>query len=114
MTTAAPSTNGCSLTETSSSNCTTSGPSTITARSLTRFVGGFEERVGTAMERGAVALKSIAASRGGLWLFTESSQADRRRGEQGPGVRRIQEWLSLSGFSVAMDGDFGAATDCRE
>ena len=50
-----------------------------TARSLARFVGGFEERVGTAMERGAVALKSIAASRGGLWLFTESSQADRRR-----------------------------------
>jgi hypothetical protein len=50
-----------------------------TARSLARFVGGFEERVGTAMERGAVALKSIAASRGGLWLFTESGQADRRR-----------------------------------
>jgi hypothetical protein len=50
-----------------------------TARSLARFAGGFEERVGTAMERGAVALKSIAASRGGLWLFTESGQADRRR-----------------------------------
>jgi uncharacterized protein len=50
-----------------------------TARSLARFLGGFEERVGTAMERGAVALKSTAASRGGLWLFTESSQADRRR-----------------------------------
>jgi uncharacterized protein len=50
-----------------------------TARSLARFVSGFEERVGTAMERGVVALKSIAASRGGLWLFTESSQADRRR-----------------------------------
>ena len=31
------------------------------------------------MERGAVALKSIAAHRGGLWLFTESTQADRRR-----------------------------------
>jgi uncharacterized protein len=52
---------------------------TPTARSLARFVGGFEERVGLAMERGAVALKSIAAHRGGLWLFTESSQADRRR-----------------------------------
>jgi uncharacterized protein len=50
-----------------------------TARSLARFLGGFEERVGTAMERGAVAFKSIAAARGGLWLFTESSQADRRR-----------------------------------
>ena len=50
-----------------------------TARSLARFLGGFEERVGTAMERGVVALKSIAAHRGGLWLFTESSQADRRR-----------------------------------
>jgi hypothetical protein len=31
--------------------------------------------VGTAMERGVVALKSIAAARGGLWLFTESGQA---------------------------------------
>ena len=50
-----------------------------TARSLSRFAGGFEERVGTAMERGVVALKSIASARGGLWLFTESSQADRRR-----------------------------------
>ena len=50
-----------------------------TARSLSRFVGGFEERVGTAMERGVVALKSVASARGGLWLFTESSQADRRR-----------------------------------
>jgi peptidoglycan hydrolase-like protein with peptidoglycan-binding domain len=34
-----------------------------------------------------------------------------RRGEQGPGVRRIQEWLSLVGFAVAVDGDFGAATE---
>jgi predicted TIM-barrel fold metal-dependent hydrolase len=50
-----------------------------TSRSLARFAAGFEERVGAAMERGAVALKSIAAHRGGLWLFTESSQADRRR-----------------------------------
>jgi uncharacterized protein len=50
-----------------------------TARSLARFLGGFEERVGLAMERGAVALKSIAAHRGGLWLSAESSQADRRR-----------------------------------
>jgi predicted TIM-barrel fold metal-dependent hydrolase len=50
-----------------------------TGRSLARFLGGFEERVGAAMERGALALKSIAAARGGLWLFTESTQADRRR-----------------------------------
>jgi uncharacterized protein len=50
-----------------------------TARSLARFLGGFEERVGAAMERGALALRSIAAARGGLWLFTESTQADRRR-----------------------------------
>ncbi|MCP3140865.1 peptidoglycan-binding protein [Pyxidicoccus xibeiensis] len=34
-----------------------------------------------------------------------------RRGEQGRGVKRIQEWLSLSGFAVAIDGDFGAATE---
>ena len=54
-------------------------PGSPTSRSLARFLGGFEERVGTAMERGAVAFKSIAAHRGGLWLFTESSQADRRR-----------------------------------
>jgi predicted TIM-barrel fold metal-dependent hydrolase len=50
-----------------------------TSRSLARFLGGFEERVGAAMERGVGALKSIAAARGGLWLFTESTQADRRR-----------------------------------
>jgi uncharacterized protein len=50
-----------------------------TGRSLARFLGGFEERVGAAMERGALALKSMAAARGGLWLFTESTQADRRR-----------------------------------
>ncbi|HET9289629.1 MAG TPA: hypothetical protein VFQ49_01015, partial [Actinomycetes bacterium] len=50
-----------------------------TGRSLARFLGGFEERVGAAMERGVLALKSIAAARGGLWLFTESTQADRRR-----------------------------------
>lgn len=34
-----------------------------------------------------------------------------RRGERGHDVRRIQEWLSLQGFAVAMDGDFGAATE---
>jgi uncharacterized protein len=54
-------------------------PGAPTARSLARLVAGFEERVGLAMERGAVALKSIASARGGLWLFTETTQADRRR-----------------------------------
>lgn len=34
-----------------------------------------------------------------------------RRGEQGRGVRRIQEWLSLNGFSVAIEEDFGPATE---
>ncbi|MBZ4416534.1 peptidoglycan-binding protein [Myxococcus sp. RHSTA-1-4] len=34
-----------------------------------------------------------------------------RRGEQGHGVRRIQEWLTLQGFAVAIDGDFGPATE---
>ena len=54
-------------------------PGAPTARSLARLAAGFEERVGLAMERGAVALKSIASARGGLWLFTETTQADRRR-----------------------------------
>ena len=54
-------------------------PGAPTARSLARLVAGFEERVGLDVERGAVALKSIASSRGGLWLFTETTQADRRR-----------------------------------
>lgn len=34
-----------------------------------------------------------------------------RRGERGHDVRRIQEWLSLQGFAVAIDGDFGPATE---
>jgi hypothetical protein len=58
-------------------------PGSPTGRSLARFLGGFEERLGTTLERGAVALKSIAAYRGGLWLYTESSQADRRRAFSG-------------------------------
>jgi predicted TIM-barrel fold metal-dependent hydrolase len=49
------------------------------AHEIVRLEGLAEERLATAMERGAVAFKSIAAARGGLWLFTESSQADRRR-----------------------------------
>jgi len=34
-----------------------------------------------------------------------------RRGDVASGVRRIQEWLTLSGFAVAIDGDFGPATE---
>jgi peptidoglycan hydrolase-like protein with peptidoglycan-binding domain len=34
-----------------------------------------------------------------------------RRGERAPGVKRIQEWLTLNGFAVAIDGDFGPATE---
>ncbi len=33
-----------------------------------------------------------------------------RRGDKGLDVRRIQEWLCLQGFSIAIDGDFGPAT----
>ena len=33
-----------------------------------------------------------------------------RRGQRGPGVRRAQEWLSLHGFGLVVDGDFGPAT----
>jgi hypothetical protein len=54
-------------------------PGSPAGRSLPRFLNGFEERLGGALERGAVALKSIAAYRGGLWLYAESSQAARRR-----------------------------------
>jgi predicted TIM-barrel fold metal-dependent hydrolase len=58
-------------------------PGNPAGRSLSRFLGGFEERLGTALERGAVAVKSIAAYRGGLWLFRESGQAARRRAFSG-------------------------------
>jgi hypothetical protein len=34
-----------------------------------------------------------------------------RRGDNAPGVRRLQEWLCLHGFNVVMDGDFGPATE---
>lgn len=34
-----------------------------------------------------------------------------RRGSEGKDVKRVQEWLSLHGFSVQMDGQFGPATD---
>lgn len=31
-------------------------------------------------------------------------------GSKGPGVRRVQEWLSLHGSGTTIDGDFGSAT----
>ncbi len=34
-----------------------------------------------------------------------------RTGSRGRDVRRIQEWLSLRGFGLVVDGDFGAATE---
>ncbi|MBL8228407.1 MAG: peptidoglycan-binding protein [Bryobacterales bacterium] len=34
-----------------------------------------------------------------------------KRGARGLKAKRIQEWLSLSGISVATDGDFGPATE---
>lgn len=34
-----------------------------------------------------------------------------KRGSKGKKVRLIQEWLSLNGFGVVVDGDFGVATD---
>lgn len=34
-----------------------------------------------------------------------------RRGDKGGGVRSIQEWLSLQGQSVSIDGAFGPATE---
>lgn len=40
-----------------------------------------------------------------------TSDKDHRRGDKGQKVRVIQEWLSLHGHQVAVDGDFGPATD---
>ena len=34
-----------------------------------------------------------------------------KRGDSGDKVRLIQEWLCLHGFSIPVDGEFGAATD---
>ncbi len=36
---------------------------------------------------------------------------DYKRGDQGPKVRLIQEWLCLEGFQVVIDGAFGPATE---
>jgi hypothetical protein len=33
------------------------------------------------------------------------------RGRAGPGVRRAQEWLTLQGYALVIDGDFGPATE---
>jgi len=33
-----------------------------------------------------------------------------RKGDIGPRVRRVQEWLKISGFGTGIDGDFGDAT----
>lgn len=34
-----------------------------------------------------------------------------KRGDSGPDVKRLQEWLCLHDFHVAVDGDFGPATE---
>ena len=34
-----------------------------------------------------------------------------KRGNTGPDVKRLQEWLCLAGFHTAVDGDFGPATE---
>jgi peptidoglycan hydrolase-like protein with peptidoglycan-binding domain len=34
-----------------------------------------------------------------------------RLGSTGPGVRRVQEWLGLHGHGVAIDGEYGPATE---
>jgi hypothetical protein len=33
------------------------------------------------------------------------------RGDKGPAVKRVQEWLSLRGYGLSIDGDFGRVTD---
>jgi hypothetical protein len=35
------------------------------------------------------------------------------RGDRGAKVRRLQEWLCLSGFGTAVDGSYGPATDAQ-
>jgi len=34
-----------------------------------------------------------------------------KRGDKGPKVRQVQEWLTLHGFGTAIDGGFGPATE---
>lgn len=46
------------------------------------------------------------------WIRTEVElQAVLGRGDRGAAVRRAQEWLTLSGHGVVIDGDFGPATE---
>jgi hypothetical protein len=33
------------------------------------------------------------------------------RGDKGPAVRRVQEWLNLRGYGLSIDGDFGGVTE---
>lgn len=34
-----------------------------------------------------------------------------RKGDEGPRVKRVQEWLKINGFATAIDSDFGPATE---
>ena len=43
-------------------------------------------------------------------LARELAMPNAARGQQGPDVRRLQEWLCLRGIHVTEDGDFGPAT----
>lgn len=40
-----------------------------------------------------------------------SFDADIRRGDEGRGVKRVQEWLKINGFATGIDSDFGPATE---
>src|SRR4029078_1264514 len=31
--------------------------------------------------------------------------------DKGPGVKRVQEWLNLHGYGLAIDGDFGRVSE---
>lgn len=45
------------------------------------------------------------------WIRTEVTlQRSLRRGARGIAVRRVQEWLTLHGFGLAADGNFGPVT----
>lgn len=46
------------------------------------------------------------------WATREISfSGDCKRGDKLPVVRPVQEWLTLNGFGVTVDGDFGPATE---
>jgi hypothetical protein len=45
------------------------------------------------------------------WIRREIEfERDVEKGQRGPAVRRIQEWLTVHGCGVAIDGDFGNVT----